>query len=384
MIEKIKSLTFCLLLFLSASFAADWTGSSSEPEIIKKINGKMFYIITRAEEFAWFAEQVNAGKTTINAQLANDIKFMDDTIKRSSISWTPIGKDSSVMFNGIFDGGTDDLRIVLQSEEVRGIFGVTDKDAEIKNVKTKKSSINIEGNEDRVYAGGIVAFNWGTVTECINRGSVSVSADSYSYVGGIAGWNAGSVMDCVNEASCVSSLGGNVGLFAALGGIVGWNEGSVIKCMRIGQVSIPGDFLYIYLGGIVGWNSGVVIDCINDSYVETENDYYSSGWSNYDHYVGGVVGLNSGSVRGCVNNASISIDSEIKWGYSLCGSKENCGFNNSLGGVVGRNEGSVMLCVNKGRVFTTVSSSYSSYSDYYYYSGGIVGENAGTIGKMRE
>ncbi len=69
---KCLFLLFCLTASL---YAADWTGSTSEPKSTKEIDGKTFYVITSAEELAWFAAQVNAGKTTINAQLANDIKW---------------------------------------------------------------------------------------------------------------------------------------------------------------------------------------------------------------------------------------------------------------------------------------------------------------------
>lgn len=99
-----KRLLLSLTLLAVSAFASDWTGSTSEPENTKRINGKAYYIITTAEELAWFAAQVNGGNTSINAYLANDIQFMDDTSKTSSIRWTPIGKDSTIIFNGTLDG----------------------------------------------------------------------------------------------------------------------------------------------------------------------------------------------------------------------------------------------------------------------------------------
>ena len=53
-----------LALLASNAVAAAWTGSMSEPENMKKIDGKAFYVITTADELAWFAAQVNNGKTT--------------------------------------------------------------------------------------------------------------------------------------------------------------------------------------------------------------------------------------------------------------------------------------------------------------------------------
>lgn len=50
-------MTIFVGMFLLATTAfADWTGSTREPENSKKIDGKVFYVITNAEELAWFAE----------------------------------------------------------------------------------------------------------------------------------------------------------------------------------------------------------------------------------------------------------------------------------------------------------------------------------------
>ena len=83
-----------LALLVSNVIGAAWTGSMSEPENMKKIDGKAFYIITTADELAWFANQVNSGKSTINAILGDDIVFGKDKNTVASINWTPIGKNT--------------------------------------------------------------------------------------------------------------------------------------------------------------------------------------------------------------------------------------------------------------------------------------------------
>ncbi len=94
--KNIQKLLRLLVLCLSVSlYAANWTGSTSEPKSTKEIDGKTFYVITSAEELAWFAAQVNAGKTAINAQLANDILFGKDTSSITSTVWTMIGKNDN-------------------------------------------------------------------------------------------------------------------------------------------------------------------------------------------------------------------------------------------------------------------------------------------------
>ncbi|SHK54478.1 hypothetical protein [Fibrobacter sp. UWH4] len=67
-------LVLILFFFVTNLLAGEWV-SVSEPENTRKIDGISFYVITKADELAWFAEQVNSGKMTINAILSNDIVF---------------------------------------------------------------------------------------------------------------------------------------------------------------------------------------------------------------------------------------------------------------------------------------------------------------------
>ena len=266
---KCLFLLFCLIASL---YAADWTGSTSEPKSTKEIEGKTFYMITSAEELAWFAAQVNSGKTTINAQLANDIYFMDDTSKTSFVNWTPIGKDNSYAFSGIFDGAECVIYGMYSTSGFAGLFGVTDKVAIVKNVKTRKTRIG-----GGTYAGGIVAFNWGAVSGCVNGGTVSVASGSYSpsvYSGGIVGWNAGTIGGCMNSGAISSSYGPYSNPTYS-GGVAGWNTGTISGCMNSGMVSGPsGSYSTIaYSGGIVGGNAGTVSNSANNGSIS----YYSGG-----------------------------------------------------------------------------------------------------------
>src|SRR5574344_377853 len=68
----------CLLSFTTAN-AASWAGATSEPTT-KIVNDTTYYVITTAEELAWFATQVNSGNTEINAILGNDIVVREETI----------------------------------------------------------------------------------------------------------------------------------------------------------------------------------------------------------------------------------------------------------------------------------------------------------------
>lgn len=347
MVGKIKSLTFCLLFFISASFAANWNGSSSEPKNTREIDGKVFYEISSPEELAWFAEQVNRGKSTINAVLVNDIKFMDDTSKTSSKNWMPIGSDSTVMFNGTFDGAGKTIYGLYCLRTFAGMFGVTDKDAVIKNAKLAKSSIVgksvLVDGYNTAFVGGFVASNKGSLYACAYSGTVTSSTEiaigssTKFSVGGIVGtnWSTGSVENCTNS--------GTISGKSTVGGIVG-NGFYVVNCMNEAVISADSS-----VGGIVGVGY-YVENCIN------------SGTISGQYKVGGIVGYNrhngtSTGVKNCMNAGPVE--------GPVSSTKAH-----HVGGIAGWNQGTVSVCTNSGLVEG-------------YGSAGIVGYNEGMVTDCR-
>ncbi len=323
-----KTLIFLLVVFVASAFA-DWDGSSSEPKNTREIDGKVFYEISSPEELAWFAEQVNGGKSTINAVLVNDIKFMDDTSKTSSVNWTPIGKepignDSTGMFNGIFDGFGYTIYGLYCSGRLHsaGIFGVTGRESMIKNIKSTKSLINV--TKDVVWSGGIVGLNKGTIVGCTNGGLINKNYEyTGHFVGGIVGANLGVVIDCINIGSIFWGAG-----------IVDDNKGSVINCTNRGSVRGA---------GIVYDNGGSVIKCTNNGIISGSSGVLAAGIVTFNN--------GNGSVISCTNNGMISDSSS-----SIGGS----------GGIVAQNHGFVSCCTNNGKVMEFSSSQFSM-------AGGIVG-----------
>ncbi|MCQ2124969.1 MAG: hypothetical protein MJZ25_12380 [Fibrobacter sp.] len=73
----------CILLaIVNCAWANVWTGSTSEPQEIKTIDGREFYVITNAEELAWFAAKVNGGDVDVSAILGNDIFLLQMKLAR--------------------------------------------------------------------------------------------------------------------------------------------------------------------------------------------------------------------------------------------------------------------------------------------------------------
>lgn len=311
-------------LLASNAIAAAWTGSMSEPENMKKIDGKSFYVITTADELAWFAAQVNGGKSTINAVLANHIVFGKDNSTRCPTKWTPIGKDPSHKFGGILDGaGYTIYGIYVDSIPEAGIIGVLETGGVVRNLRTNTGYIR-----GSFRVGGFVAHNDGTIQSAENNnrieGFYKDSGDTTSiYVGGIAGHNNGMIATSSNKMPV-----NNKAPTSLSGGIAGKNSGQIYNSDNSGSVSAiiyktgaryeAGTSDGIYSGGIAGHNTGSINRIRNIGNVSADGYivYYKDlcvGCNieqSYDvyrkTYSGGIVGLSSTTISNAINNGKIS------------------------------------------------------------------------------
>lgn len=275
------------------------------------------YSISTAEELAKLATMTNTGKVSGGTfVLANDI---DLSAYSSGEGWTPIGKGSNP-FTAIFDGNgytISNLYINRPDVEDQGLFGyVVSSYSTIKNVGLE--NVNITGYS---YVSGLVANNFGNITNCYVTGNVTGIAvigclaawsseghiaNCYStgkvngidtsgeYCGGLVGWsNQTHITNCYATGD-VESLGINIG------GLVGSleNTASVNNCFAIGNVS--GAFL---TGGLVGSNSGC---SISGSYYDKEK----SGQSD----TGKGVGISSEEIKAKMIEADlIKPDDDENW-----------------------------------------------------------------------
>ncbi len=208
--KNIQKLLRLLVLCLSVSlYAADWTGSTSEPKSTKEIDGKTFYMITSAEELAWFAAQVNGGQTTINAQLANDILFGKDFSSITGTVWTMIGNSSSAQFAGVFDGqGYVVYGLYFGNRAAEGFFGYVAKEGVVKNLTLVSADASEKKRSGGVVRGGIAAVNYGMIQNCVNKvvrlASVirgTLGSSYVGYVGGLVGKNYGEITKSQNFAN---------------------------------------------------------------------------------------------------------------------------------------------------------------------------------------
>lgn len=307
----------CLLSFTTAN-AASWAGATSEPTT-KIVNDTTYYVITTAEELAWFATQVNSGNTEINAILGNDIVVREETINvtnyTSSPRWIPIGKNADYEYKGIFDGANFSISgIGTDQRYYVGLFGFVAAKGIVKNI-TLKNGYGNAGDVNEDY-GGMVARNKGLIQNCTNY--MTFVGNKYS--GGIAGQNEGTIENCINYGTISNDNSG----FS--GGIVGRNYGIVAHCVNSGTIN------GIYAGGIVGHNAysaaadGIITFCRNSGNVTGTSD------------VGGIASWNDGIIKFCSSDAVIT--------RSASGSF-------SIGTIVGVNYWKIQDCYSSGSIVSS-------------------------------
>ncbi len=344
----LKTILLCLLAGLcNTAFATDWDGSTSRPAV-DSVGGKAYYVITSAEELAWFAYQTNNGSKSINAVLGDDIHFMADESKTSLFQWTPIGFDDDAPFNGTLDGAGHTIYGLYSPG---GLVNYTGTGFVMKNLSLKRSDVYAwvrenrgvidsctESNDGMHQKGGLAYSNYGTIKNSVsknygiaysNSGTIdSCTSTGYalstSGIGGIVYSNSGTIKNSVAEPSMTlayESTGGtiNFGGIAATcsgtiqnsrfrgkavlttsntgttalyaGGIAGYlSSGKIVKCQAsLDTLVVKGsNFGTVEIGGLAGEASS---SAINASYAELNIDTLSlSDTSTYNVKVGGVTG----------------------------------------------------------------------------------------------
>ena len=161
---------------------------------------------------------------------------------------------------------------------VGGIIGGDEPFSGINYLGFIENCVNTGDIESTGFTGGISGYNRGTITQCINTGSVSTDIRGISKFDGES-WNAG-------------------------GGIAAKTFSSIKECINIGTVTITVDEPLTYstaTGGIAGvFGGGDITDCYSSAPVY--GNHINSVEDGYETvYYGGIVGENysSGEITGC-------------------------------------------------------------------------------------
>ncbi|MCC8058040.1 Ig-like domain-containing protein, partial [Cloacibacillus sp.] len=349
-----------LLLLLFTALAAPSAARAATAPVEPASDDRGVYLLSEPGHLLWFRETVNGGSAKINAKLTKDIDLSEGG---SPSHWTPIGqyisgdiKDKG--YTGKFDGGgfTVSGYIVASADVVSaddggnlatGFFGLVGQSAEIRGLTVGGVvSVDISGNTDDIYAGGITGVNGGTITDCASGGEVSASGSNVNYVGGIAGLNNNTIKNCANNGG-VSASGGSTN---DAGGIVGTSFGyTTANCANSGDVSAFGDDTSSNsAGGIAGFNSDTITNCVHSGGTV-------SAFGGSSNSAGGISGYFYGKITNCANSGGT---------VTASGSSDNF-----AGGISGISGGTITNNAHSGG---DVSASGGSEN----YAGGISGYNA--------
>ena len=312
--RRLQLATF-LLLFLFTALAAPSAARAATAPKEPASDDLGVYLLSEPGHLLWFRDTVNGGSAKINAKLTKDIDLSEGG---SPSHWTPIGqyisgerKDNG--YAGSFDGGglTVSGYIVTSADVVStndgeglaaGFFGLVGQKAEIRGLTVGGGvSVDISNSTERIRAGGIAGYNYGTITNNTTSGGDVSASGGDNNAGGIAGYNYnGTITNNVHNGGDVSASGGS---WNRAGGIAGCNfndstNGSSTITNNThsgGDVSASGGGSDNRAGGIAGGNSGGTIT--NNAH--NGGGVSASGGSNRNS-AGGITGYNFG---GTISNS---------------------------------------------------------------------------------
>ena len=308
---------FTMLMLVMALFIQQWgwAQTASRPSKGDGSTGNP-YIITKAEELAWFRDQVNNGKNKICAKIANDVEVIDmskvchaaDASKKiEELSWVPIGNDAK-KYQGTFDGNgktITNLYINAIKENMGiGFFGYT-LQSKIKNLTFENANVTNTYSHTGVlvgYAGyGSTLQNIKISNTCQMKGG--------TFTGGIAGLLDGNAYNCVNYATVQGTqyIGGLCGDYSRTGN-------SMTACANYGNVTASS----LGVGGLVGnFDSGTIQDCANYGDVKGTESVAGMAGSVYTGKIKNVFSYGNVSATNSTQKVGMA------FGYSSKGATED-------------------------------------------------------------
>lgn len=187
-----------------------WDGSVAESFAGGSGTAEDPYLIADGAQLKRFAAIVNGtdGMTQNTAacgRLTADILLNDTTNWTSwettapANTWTPIGNSWENQFIGILDGdGHSVSGIYINSgTDYQGLVGVLGEGGTLQDLGVKASYIKGVNQ-----VGGLCGWNFGTVTNCYNTGSVAGNGLVGGLVGGVCGRNYATVTNCYYLDTC--------------------------------------------------------------------------------------------------------------------------------------------------------------------------------------
>ena len=297
-----------LVMAILMPYGGAWAQTASQPSEGDGKTGNP-YIITKAEELAWFRDQVNSGNNFICAKISDAVEVIDmSTVCHAEdksqnlgeLSWKPIGKyDYGYQYGGTFDGNGKTITnlYINASQNNVGLFGSTYKGT-IKNLTFEYANVTNTG----VFTGILVGY-----PDASNLRNIKISNTCQikggKETGGIAGEFDGNAYNCVNYATV---QGNN-----RVGGLFGYcsvENSSITTCANYGNVTATSTDA----GGLVGYFiSGTIQDCAN--YGDVKGTERVAGMAGY---------VSKGKIQNVFNYGNISATNSTDAGMAF-GNSDN-------------------------------------------------------------
>ncbi len=236
-----------------------WDGSTVQPA---GVNADGDYVISNAEQLAWFANAVNGTLPAVRsgeAVSANSFEgknvILASNISLSGKEWAPIGTSLDKCFRGNFDGKgfvISDFVVSKVTEGPAGLFGVVRGKGSFKNLVIDNATVlcPVTSGETNFYGAALVGQLYGE-HEFYGITVQNSKIQGNGKTGGLFGFNgdcAQTVRNCHVVDSTIESTnpedGGNIGgLIGFLQSVGGGSEG---KTFLIEQSSVSGTTINAY------------------------------------------------------------------------------------------------------------------------------------------
>jgi len=287
-----------LVMAILMPYGGAWAQTASQPSEGNGSEGSP-YIITKAEELAWFRDAVNNGGYEICAKIADNVEVIDlkdfchaaDASQNlKELSWEPIG-NSDWSYVGTFDGNGKTITnlYINATQAYMGLFGRIYKST-IKNLTFENANVTNTENDIGILAG--YAGNGNTLQNIKISNTCQIKGGN-DFTGGIAGYLDGNAYNCVNYATVqgTEDVGGLFGFYSRDGN-------SMTACANYGNVTASS----YTAGGLVGYfESGTIKDCANYGDI--------TGTSNVGNLIGNAQSCNLNNVLG-TGNVTATSDTE--------------------------------------------------------------------------
>lgn len=170
------------------------------------------------------------------------------------------------VFCGTFDGGHHTISGYnsLGKGSDRGLFRYVKPGASITSL-TVSGSVAPEGTKSGL--GLLAGRNEGTIRSCAAEGTVTGDES----IGGLVGVNekSGVIRDCVSRVTVTGSTNA--------GGIAGRSDGTISGCVNEGTINTDGDQAPTNTGGITGKSTGLIENCKNTAEIGYQHVGYNTG-----------------------------------------------------------------------------------------------------------